>query len=111
MATRERICATAPVTRSTGKKAGDKALVPAAVRQKLGVRAGDELVFEEGNMHSVERALTCPGGYFVVTRKSGQPAPARPSARRARQSSTTNENRRSKTYGSNRRIFRQAGRS
>ena len=74
---KERIRATTPVRRNGKKETDVRAVVPAVVREKLGACVGDELVFEEGNMHSVENAMTKPGGYFVVYRKS---TPAPPSA-------------------------------
>jgi bifunctional DNA-binding transcriptional regulator/antitoxin component of YhaV-PrlF toxin-antitoxin module len=52
--------------------------IPAAVRDHLGAREGDTLVFELGNTHVADRAAV-PGPYFVVTLRRAAPTAAEPS--------------------------------
>ncbi len=79
MKLKERIRAVVQIKRRKAKKAGDIALIPAAVRRTLGARAGDSLVIEEGCEAVVQRAAL-RGKYFVVTVEPAPPEESLPKA-------------------------------
>lgn len=58
---------------SDGPGNGYRARVPVEVRERLGARVGDELVFEEGCEQAVMRAALL-GPYFVVRLERAAPA-------------------------------------
>jgi bifunctional DNA-binding transcriptional regulator/antitoxin component of YhaV-PrlF toxin-antitoxin module len=58
---------------------GYRARVPASVRDKLGARPGDILIFEEGTTQTAERAAL-RGVYFVVRMEPGVSLAAEPPA-------------------------------
>jgi hypothetical protein len=74
----KRVRAEARVRRSESKGSSAYASVPAEVRDCLGAKVGDSLVFEQGSTWAAERAAA-QGPYFIVTVKR---APAEESAAR-----------------------------
>lgn len=59
-------------TRDRARSATRLPHLPAEVRDQLGAREGDSLVWEQGNMQSHQRAATKEGGYFVVYVERGE---------------------------------------
>lgn len=66
----------ATATLRARKGGGSRARVPAAVRDALGAKPGDQVIFEEGSPQAVDLAAL-KGRYFVVTlNRAEEPAQA-----------------------------------